>query len=351
LIGLTDIEDKSLGEAEEGKISVKKLTQRNEKIFFNDVDLLRMNPFTYIAKSSTSVNQAASIIKVLLEKKYAYFHEYDGRKNIYFDTSRFKKFGRLAKIDLSKWPEKRRRFHKDTYRGMRWNKGDFVLWHGYKEGDRVFWDTIIGKGRPSWNVQDPAMITQKIGYTLDVACGGVDNLARHHDYNIAVSEAASDKILSRYWLHGEHLLVDGKKMSKSSGNVIYPTDLVLKGYTGKQIRFFLIYKHYRKKSNFTFLKFDSIIEKLAVLKKTIDDISNINQKESSGKAEKYIEKITLDFEENLNSDLDVKGAFDQIYINLRKLSNLKKKGDLSFKDSLKALEKLRKVDNVLKVFF
>ena len=85
--------------------------------------------------------------------------------------------------------------------------------------------TPIGSGRPAWNIQDAAIVTKHLGFSIDVACGGIDNLVRHHDYTLAIAEAVSGKQFSRYWLHGGHLFVNGKKMSKSTGNVYYPSDL------------------------------------------------------------------------------------------------------------------------------
>ena len=103
--------------------------------------------------------------------------------------------------------------------------GDFILWHGCEQTD-VCYETSIGSGRPAWNIQDAAIVTKTLGFTIDVACGGIDNLVRHHDYTLAIAEAVRGKQFSRYWLHGGHLFVDGKKMSKSKGNVYYPSDLI-----------------------------------------------------------------------------------------------------------------------------
>jgi cysteinyl-tRNA synthetase len=152
---------------------------------------------------------------------------------------------------MRKWPKERRRFRRDTYNGLRWNLGDFILWHSYRGGEEVFWDTEIGRGRPAWNVQDAAMVTKHLGFQIDLSCGGIDNLYRHHDYTIAVVEAVSGRKFSRYWLHGQHLLVEWKKMSKSRGNVIYPDDLLRQGFSPEEIRFFLIYGHYRDKMSLT----------------------------------------------------------------------------------------------------
>ena len=231
-------------------------------------DLLRLKLPDPIPRSSTSVDQAVKLIRVLLDKGFAYRHE----NNIFFDPLKFKGFGKLSRLDMSRWPKEKRRFRRDTYPGRRWNLGDFILWHGYREGDAVFWDTEIGRGRPSWNIQDPAMVTKHLGYTIDISCGGIDNLYRHHDYNIAVIEAASGEEFARYWIHGEHLLVNGKKMSKSLGNIIYPDDLVANGKTGQHLRFYLMYRHHRKRLNFTAASFQEASNMLDSLRAIVQEI-------------------------------------------------------------------------------
>ena len=160
LISLTDIEDKAIVEAEKEHVSVKELAERNRRIFLRDSELLRIKSPTYsacmMACSSTAVEEAAKLIKNLLEKDCACYYKHKGRSNAYYDPLKFEDFGKLSKLDMSKWSRKKRRFHKDTYPGNRWNRGDFILWHGYKEGDADYWDTEIGKGRPAWNIQDAA---------------------------------------------------------------------------------------------------------------------------------------------------------------------------------------------------
>ena len=83
----------------------------------------------------------------------------------------------------------------DTYPGIQWNLGDFILWHGYREGDSLYWDTVIGRGRPSWNIQDPSMVASHFRETLSIYCGGIDNLYRHHDYSIAILESLKRKLI------------------------------------------------------------------------------------------------------------------------------------------------------------
>ncbi|MFW5729026.1 MAG: class I tRNA ligase family protein, partial [Spirochaetota bacterium] len=246
MINFTDLEDKAITESEEKSVALEDLTEPNARTFLNDGKLLRLKLPEPIPRSTTSVDQAAELIARLLENGHAYRHE----GNVYYDALSHPSFGAVYGLDLSRWPKKRYRFSKDTYPGQRWNLGDFILWHGHRE-DRYSWETKIGRGRPAWNIQDPAMITKHLGYELDIHCGGIDNVYRHHDYNRAVVEGVTGTEFVHYWLHGEHLFVDSRKMSKSKGNVVYPEHLLSAGRSGVEIRFFLLYGHYRRKGNLT----------------------------------------------------------------------------------------------------
>ncbi len=355
LISLTDIEDKAIVEAQKEEVTTKELAERNRRIFTEDAKLLRMKGPTYaacmMACSSTAVEETAKLIKALLNEGYAYYYTYGSRRNVYFDPLKFAGFGRLSMLDMDRWPKKKRRFHRDTYVGTRWNRGDFILWHGYKKGDADHWDTEIGKGRPSWNIQDAATITKYLGYSVDVACGGIDNLARHHDYTIAIVESVSGQELAHYWFHGQHLFVDGKKMSKSKGNVFYPDDLVRMGYSGDHIRFFLISGHYRKRLNFTLEKMRRTSRKLDVFKNMVHGLEKAKSEETYWKTKKLIGDLVTVFESNMNNDLDVKAAFDALFSVVEKLNDLAKRNKLRHEDACTAMDNLRKVDTVLQVIF
>ncbi len=355
LISLTDIEDKAIVEAEKERVSVKELAQRNRRIFLEDSELLRMKRPTYsacmMACSSTAVEEVAKLIKTLLEKGYAYYYEHKGRRSVYYDPLKFKGFGKLSKLDMNGWPKKKRRFHKDTYPGTPWNRGDFILWHGYKEGDADYWDTEIGRGRPAWNIQDAATIAKYLGFNVDAACGGIDNLVRHHDYTIAIIEGVSAEEFAQYWFHGQHLFVDGKKMSKSKGNVYYPNDLIKMGYTGEHIRFSLIYEHYKKRLNFTLEKMKKTSQKLDTFKNMVSSLEKTESKEPSRKARRLVNELIATFEKNMNDDLNVKAVFDTLFSLVSKLDNLRSKGKLSYEDSCTAIDKLRKIDSVLQIIY
>jgi len=344
LITLTDLEDKAIAQAKKENLTVEKVTRKNEAIFFQGFKLLRIKTPDFPVRASSAVDQAASLIARLAEKNYVYWDEYNGAKNAYFEPIKFKGFGKLAHLDMSKWPTKKRRFHKDTYPGTPWNKGDFIVWDGCKQ-DGVCYETPIGGGRPAWNIQDAAIVTKHLGFSIDVACGGIDNLVRHHDYTLAIAEAVSGKQFSRYWLHGAHLLVDGKKMSKSIGNVIYTSDVLKEGFSGEQLRFFLIYGHYREKLNFTFKKLAETSRKLDAFKNMVKEIQMTKEGSSNSEAEALIGGLVSSFENAMNKDLGVKTAFDNLYKTISELHALKK--PLNEKESKKLLDALHWVDSVL----
>ena len=347
---ITDVEDKAIAEAEKEKTTLKVLTERNTKTFLQEFENLRAKKPTYISRSSTSINDAVQVIETLLEKGYAY--KYAG--SVYFDPLKIRDFGKLYRMDMTKWPKERRRFHKDTYPDNRWNRGDFILWHAYKPTDKgALWNTSLGKGRPSWNIQDSTMVMKTFGPNADIWCGGIDNMIRHHDYNIAIIKALTGQEPAQFWLHGEHLLVDGKKMSKSRGNIIYPKDLIERGCIWPHIRFFLINGHYRKKLNFTFDKFKKACDRLHEFKDmvTSTERSAKTANESNPEASQLIDKLKHDFESNMNDDLQVKSAFDALFETTSRLTVLARNGKISKGDVDQAVKALRRIDEVLQVIF
>jgi cysteinyl-tRNA synthetase len=268
---------------------------------------LGMKTPDFMPRASESVDRAVEIIEQLLDLKIAYWHQ----GNCYFDPLKYPSFGELYGLDMTRWPTTKRRFHKDTYPGMQWNRGDFVLWHGYTGGGEAFWDTRIGKGRPAWNVQDPSMISQYFDETLSIYCGGIDNLFRHHDYTRAILESIRPYPMARFWLHCHHLHVDGKKMSKSIGNILYTDDLEKQGYDLSEIRFFLIYGYYRKTMNYSEKRMRSTTEKLRRFKEQVKKIRRKMGSTMDADTE-VTRKITEAFRARMDDDLDVKGAFDNV---------------------------------------
>jgi len=341
-MNFTDIEDKAIKEAEKKKVTVKELTGKNVEEFMGEMDLLRMKVPDYLPRASEAVECAVEIIERLIDRKIAYWHG----GNVYFNPLKFPGFGELYGLDMTKWPAKKRRFHRDTYPGMQWNLGDFILWHGCREGDPVCWDTRIGKGRPSWNIQDPSMISKHFQETLSIYCGGFDNLLRHHDYTRAILEAIRPYPVARFWLHSHHLHVNGQKMSKSKGNIYYTDTLIEQGYDISEIRFFLIYGHYREKLNYSDKNMRSAADKLRAFREIVNAVKGRADQEAKSAGE-AVQRIGQVFAERMDDDLDVRGAFNNLYGALAELEL----GDLKPAEASAIVKALKEIDEVLRVLF
>jgi cysteinyl-tRNA synthetase len=293
-------------------------------------------------RASECVNESVSIIKKLIGKKIAYSH--DG--NIYFDPLKVRSFGKLFGLNMSKWPKKKRRFHKDTYPGIQWNYGDFILWHGCEISEKACWNTELGEGRPSWNVQDPSMVLRHFGGTLSAFCGGIDNLYRHHDYSLAILESIKPYPMARFWMHGAHLFVNNQKMSKSKGNILYTDMLIKKGYSPQEIRFFLMYSHYRKKLNYSDKAMETAAGRLRDFRGRVKMIKK--QAGSSRQQESHIsDSLRITFISSMDNDMGVKPAFDAMQQTLKKIEV----SSLSAPQAAGIIRTLKKIDEVLQVIF
>jgi cysteinyl-tRNA synthetase len=341
-MNFTDIEDKAIQEAARTKTSLPALTEGNIRAFIREIKVLRMRIPDYMPRASQSVDYAVDIIKHLIDLGVAYWH----KGNVYFDPLKYSGFGGLYGLDMTQWPAEKRRFHQDTYQGLRWNRGDFILWHGSEEKEAISWDTEIGRGRPAWNIQDPSMIIQHFDDTLSIYCGGIDNLFRHHDYSRAILESIRPYPMAKFWLHCHHLYVDNRKMSKSKGNVYYIDTLRKQGYKHAEIRFFLIYGHYRKRLNFSRKTMARAVERLKGLKRTIDAIKR--QAHDGPHFDRSAAKETkMTFVDRMDSDLDVKGAIDnlQLFLSAMDVKHLKPRAASG------VIHALRDIDQVLRVIF
>lgn len=341
-MNFTDIEDKAIREASKKNITVTRLTEKNIREFIQEMKLLNMKFPDYLPRASEHVDAAVALILKLLERRIAYWHN----GNVYYDPLEFPEFGKLYGLDMSRWPLQKKRFHKDTYPGIQWNKGDFILWHGYRNGDKYYWDTKIGGGRPSWNIQDPSMVSQYFHETLSIYCGGIDNLYRHHDYTKAILESIRPYPMAKFWLHCNHLYVNGQKMSKSKGNVIYTDTLLKQGYSMAEIRFFLMYGHYREKLNYS----DRLMSLTATKLRTFRNIVKAIKKRAAknpAPVDRIGNILRKTFTGHMDNDLHVRDAFNGLFeivagINVNELNPSEATG---------IIKTLKNIDDVLKVIF
>ena len=339
-MNLTDVDDKTIKGSRAEGISLDEYTERYKKAFFEDIKVLNIEKADVFPEATKCIKEMVALVKKLLGKGIAYKSD-DG--SIYFAVSKFKDYGKLAKLKV-KDLKTGARVKQDEYEKEEAN--DFALWKGYsKEDGDVFWETEIGKGRPGWHIECSVMSSKYLGDTFDIHTGGVDLIFPHHTNEIAQSEAATSKKFVHYWLHNEHLLVEGKKMSKSLGNFYTLRDILKKGYSPMAIRLLLLSTHYRQKLNFTFKGLESAKNSVGRLNDFIFNLRHIKEGEDNPKVKELIEKAEQRFEEKMDDDFNISEALAVVYDFVNKIYKLK----ISKKDAEKSLDLMKKFDSVLGV--
>ena len=259
-MNLTDVEDKIIAAALEAGVDIGTFTAPHVGSFFEDLATLRVERVEHYPRATEHVAEMITMIERLLTAGYAYRAD----DSVFFRIAADEDYGKLSGIDLDH-VRRGQRVQSDEY--AKEDARDFVLWKGAKEGEPE-WPSPWGPGRPGWHIECSAMSQKYLGTTFDIHCGGVDNLFPHHENEIAQSESANGSPLARYWLHSEHLTVDGEKMSKSLGNCYTLGDLLARGLLARSIRYLLASVHYRQQLDFTF---DKLAEAGRALKR-IDDM-------------------------------------------------------------------------------
>jgi len=244
VMNLTDVDDNTIRGAQAAGISLAEYTEKFIKAFEADRQLLNLETPEIVVRATEHVDDMVRLIQTLEAKGYAY--RSDG--SVYFSVRSFPAYGKLAQLDLA-GIRPGARVDSDKY--DKTDARDFVLWKAAKESE-PYWETPLGPGRPGWHIECSAMSMKYLGETFDIHSGGIDLTFPHHENEIAQSEAATGKPFVRYWLHAEHLIVNGEKMSKSLGNFYTLRDLIARGYRPTAIRYLLASVPYRKQLNFTF---------------------------------------------------------------------------------------------------
>ncbi len=342
VMNITDVDDKTIKKSNELGISLKEYTEKYTDEFFKDIDTLNIERAEYYPRATEHITQMVNIIKKLLEKGYAYEKE----DAIYYDISKFKDYGKLAKIDVKNL-QKGSRVNVDEY--DKDNVQDFALWKFRRENE-PFWKTDIGEGRPGWHIECSAMSMEYLGETFDIHMGGVDNIFPHHENEIAQSEAATGKKFVNYWIHVHHLIVNGQKMSKSKGNFYTLRDILEKGYRASAIRFLLLGTHYRKMLNFTF-------EALKQAEQNIDRILNFMYELETTVFKdfenKELDNLIKDYDNRfaaaLEDDFNISQALNTLFEFIKKINIMIKKGEIGVKDRDKIISLMRKFDKVIGV--
>ncbi len=344
VMNITDVDDKTIRGSRTKKIPLKKYTEHYTKAFFEDIKALNIEKVEHYPKATEHIPEMVSLIKKLLEKGYAYRGE-DG--SIYYDVSKFKEYGKLSKIKVEEL-KPGARVKVDEY--GKEEAHDFALWKAWNEEDGdVYWETELGKGRPGWHIECSAMSMKYLGETLDIHCGGVDNMFPHHENEIAQSEAATGKKFVNYWLHNEHLLVEGKRMAKRFGNYYTLRDLIKKGYDPMAVRYLLMSTHYRQQLNFTFKGLEAAKSAVERLKNFARRLLEADGKGSSGKVRALIEKVKKNFEEAMDDDLNIGLALASLFDFVKDVNKLMDDNTLNKEEAKEVHKLIMRFDEVLGV--
>jgi len=349
VMNITDIDDKTIKGAVEKNISLHEFTEPFRQAFFEDLIALNIEKAEFYPKATHYIETMIDIIVRLFDKKVAYKGS-DG--SIYFSIDKFKDYGNLSHLDLKELKEgASKRVSSDEYEKE--NISDFVLWKAFdeKRDKDIFFNSPFGKGRPGWHIECSAMALKLLGSNIDIHCGGVDNIFPHHENEIAQSESFTNERFVLHWAHSEHLIVDGKKMSKSLGNFYTLRDLLSMDYTGRDIRYLLLNSHYRMQLNFTF-------EGLKAAKASIQRISDFIARLKLVKDDKendlvfaIIKKEKKRFIEALADDLNVSLALSALFDLIREINHLIDDKKISKKEALKTIKFLKEIDQVLGFIF
>ena len=243
VMNLTDVDDKTIRNAQAAGMDLRDYTQRFIDAFIVDRDLLSLEPPELLVRATDYIQDMVKLVEILEQKGFAYRSE----GSVYFRVSAFKDYGKLSKINLSGNRAGARvdadEYEKDDAR-------DFVLWKAAKPGEPS-WQAPFGAGRPGWHLECSTMAMKLLGESIDIHSGGSDLIFPHHENEIAQSEAATGKPFAHFWLHAEHLIVNGEKMSKSAGNFYTLRDLIARGYKPSTVRYLLASAPFHKPLNFT----------------------------------------------------------------------------------------------------
>lgn len=302
VINITDV-GHLVGDGDEGEDKVEKEAKKTgktaqeiarfyEEAFYKDLDDLNIETLgTIFPKASEHIEEQISLIKTLEEKGFTY-QTSDG---VYFDTSKFKDYGKLGNINISGLKEGAR-----VDKGEKRNPTDFVLWKFSGNKKRLQeWESPWGKGFPGWHIECSAMSRKYLGQPFDVHTGGIDHIPVHHNNEIAQSECAYDAPLAKFWIHNEFIKVENEKMSKSLGNTFTLLDLSKRKIHALSFRYWILTSHYKTPANFTY---EAALSAQNAYEKIVSSFKNLPDSDNSDA------QIIDKFEEAISDDLNTSKA-------------------------------------------
>ena len=294
-------EDKMLKSAREEHKSPLEIAEHYTKLFFRDLERLNIETPEVVCKATDHIKEMLEMVQKIMKNGYAY----ETSTAIYFDVSKLDKYGILSGINLNDQkagarvdidPEKR-------------NPYDFALWIKAPANHLMKWDSPWGPSYPGWHIECSAMSTKYLGEEFDIHTGGIDLVPTHHENEIAQNKGACGKNPAHYWIHGEYLLINGGKMSKSLGNTYLIDDIIARGYSPLAYRLFNYSCHYRGKLNFTWEGIESANTSLIRLREGYQKHLNGN----SNISDEIIADMENRFHQAINDDMNMPLALSVVW--------------------------------------
>ena len=348
VMNVTDIDDKIIKRVREMKSSLAEVTGKFERAFLEDLQGLNCRTPHSTPHATSHLPEIIALIERLVGRGLAY-RTPDG--SVYFSIEKYRaqgsQYGQLVKLNFDEMRVGERVANDDYAKEA---VADFALWKArVPEDGEVFWASPWGDGRPGWHIECSAMSMKLLGPSFDLHLGGEDLMFPHHEDEIAQSEGAGlqakDQRFVKYWVHGAHLLVEGKKMSKSLGNFFTLRDLVAKGFNGREVRYQLLQAHYRETFNFTL---DGLKSARASLMRIDDCLTKLRELAGSTKAGDHAPLLDQ-FSAMLNEDLNIAGAWGAVFDWVRETNRHLADHSLDAQAAASALATWEKIDEVLGV--
>jgi cysteinyl-tRNA synthetase len=345
VMNITDVEDKIIRRVRETGLGLREYVSKYEDAFLEDLQTLGCLRPHHLPRATEYIGEMIRIIEALMQRGIAY-RAADG--SVYFSIEKYQgcgcRYGQLVNLNFDQM-RVGERVASDEY--TKDSLADFALWKArVPEDGAVFWPSPWGEGRPGWHIECSAMSMKLLGPSFDLHLGGEDLAFPHHEDEIAQSEGAGwqapGQRFVKYWLHGAHLLVEGKKMSKSLGNFFTLRDLLAKGYSGREVRYLLLTAHYRENFNFTLKGLDDARSALARLDECLGKLQEL-----AGSATAAAEtKLPGIFTAALDDDLNVSAAWGMVFEWVREMNRLLAANQLSAPDAAAALAGWERIDSV-----
>lgn len=344
VMNITDLDDKTIAKSQEEGVSLQELTDRYTEEFFKDLDHLGVRPATAYPRASEHVDDMIDLTRKLVERGYAY----EKLRSVYFSISRASDYGTLSGVDLDKI-KIGATVDLDSYEKD--NPRDFTLMKRATMGELkagICFKTEWGSVRPGWHVECAAMSMKHLGEQFDIHTSGTDLIFPHQENQLAQCMALNGKEPARTWIHSEMVLMDGKKMSRSSSPVATLRDVLDHDYTGREVRYLLLGTHYRQPIRFSWDTLEAARGALRRLDSAVAALRACHQHKGSDLAGQVTD-LETGFRKAMDDDLNVSGALAEVFRFIRRVNGLLARDRVSVTGAGRALEALARINQVLMV--